>query len=677
MATLLLELFSEEIPSRMQRGAAEQLERLILAGLEKNLLTHDISQTYVSPRHLAIKLSGLPTIQPDTREERKGPKIGAPEQAMNGFLTAAGVKITECEQRDGYYYAIIERKGRPAVEVLKTVIEDALAAFSWPKSMRWGARSMQWVRPLHRIIALLDGTVIPAQFGHLTASNVTEGHRFLAPKPITITHSDHYEGELHNASVMLDAKKRRHRIVEQIDALAKEHGLTRIADSALEEEVTGLVEWPVPLMGEFEAKFLELPPEVLISEMKTHQRYFALTDSSGKLTNRFITVANMVTNDNGKQVMDGNSRVVRARLSDGEFYWQQDQKTRLEDWGQKLADVVFHAKVGMMDAKVARIEALAAAIAKEVGFRDSAAVTRAARLCKADLTSGMVGEFPELQGIMGRYYATAQGETPEVADAIRDHYKPLGAGDSLPESDLAAIIALADKLDSIISLFTAGEKPTGSKDPLALRRAALGVLRIMFNKQWGFDLNALIQSTVDMSSHEVSHAIADVILFLVDRIKVVLRDEGVRHDVIEAAITLPGGTNLTKDYSFNPLTIAQGANALTSWLVTTNGKDALAAIKRVLNILAAEEKKAKARFAYDKAALGALIEPAEKQLLAALEKAENSLAGLETLAAPINQFFTDILINADDAALRAARIALLAGIRAHALGVANFAGIDG
>ncbi|PZP86776.1 MAG: glycine--tRNA ligase subunit beta, partial [Azospirillum brasilense] len=493
MATLLLELFSEEIPSRMQRGACEQLQRLIAAGFEKAGIAHGEVRTFVSPRHLAIQLFGLPLVQPDISEERKGPKVGAPAQAMQGFLNAVGLTAEQCEQRDGYYFARIEKKGRAMAELAKEVAEAALTAFVWPKSMQWGdskARPMRWVRPLHAITCLLDDAIVPVQFGHLTAAATTYGHRFLAPGAIHLRHAEEYEDKLKAAHVVVNAATRRDWIATEITQLAKHHNLEVVNDPALLDEVTGLVEWPVPLLGTFDASFLSLPPEVLISEMKVHQRYFALRDASGTLTNQFIAVANMITADEGKAVIAGNSRVLRARLSDGAFYWEQDKSTRLEAWGEKLADVVFHAKVGMMNEKVQRIEQLAVQLVDmlchaerseasaeilRVAQDDKRFVRRAAHLCKADLTSGMVGEFPELQGIMGRYYANAQGEAPEVAEAIYEHYKPQGANDSVPETALGSIIAVADKLDSIISLFAAGEKPTGSKDPFALRRAALGV----------------------------------------------------------------------------------------------------------------------------------------------------------------------------------------------------------
>lgn len=653
MATLLLELFSEEIPSRMQRAAAEQLQRLITAGFEKNMLKPSDVKTFVSPRHLAIQCFGLPTIQPDVKEEKRGPKIGAPEQALKGFLTASGLTLDQCEQRDGYYYATIERKGRAVADVVKEICESALTNFSWPKSMHWGSRDkrpLAWVRPLHRIACLLDDKVVPVTFAHLTASNVTEGHRFLAPQPITVAHAEKYEALMSDAKVIVDFAARREKIAAEIAAVARAAELGMVEDEDLLNEVTGLVEWPVPLLCEFDKKFLDLPPEVLISEMKNHQRYFALVDANGKLTNQFITVANMVNADGGAQVKAGNARVVRARLADGEFYWEQDRKTSLEEWGKKLSDVVFHAKVGMMNEKVARIETLALAIAEAVKFTDTNAVKRAALLCKADLTSGMVGEFPELQGIMGRYYATAQGESQEIADAIRDHYKPLGASDSVPESPLAAIIAIADKLDSITSLFAAGEKPTGSRDPLALRRAAMGVLYILLEHKWDLDITAYCNS--------------EVIDFFYDRWKQAMRDDGVPVSVIEAI----GNA----DKGFAPTKRKNKAWVLKNWLTTDAGTATLAAIKRAMNILAAEEKKSKTTFA---PTVSGAVEPSEKALVAALSLPMQKPADLERLAAPIQQFFTDLMVTEEGK--RDARLGLLASVREATLHIADFSKIEG
>jgi glycyl-tRNA synthetase beta chain len=501
------------------------------------------------------------------------------------------------------------------------------------------------------------------QFAHLTAGNVTYGHRFLAPEAITITNAESYEQQLLAAKVMVDFAARKEKIREGVAAIAAQHALSVIDDEALLDEVTGLVEWPVPLLGMFEEKFLQLPPEVLISEMKTHQRYFALNDAGGKLTNRFITVANMVNADGGKKVIEGNSRVVRARLSDGEFYWNQDRKVSLEDWGKKLSDVVFHAKVGMMDAKVARIEKLAVAIFTNDDVWDDnpdalKLIRRAAQLCKADLTSGMVGEFPELQGIMGRYYAAAQGEEEDVADAIRDHYKPVGANDSIPYFPIAAILSIADKLDSIISLFAAGEKPTGSKDPLALRRAALGILRILIEHEWDVDLGKFCSS--------------DVLDFFHDRLQNILREEGLRHDLIDVGLN-------TSSKSFIPTLLREKIKTLAEWLATPAGTTALAAIKRTMNILAAEEKKAKTTYAFDAAKCAALSHPVEQALLKIIGAGNiTTPQELEAFTAPIELFFDrekGVLVTEEQ--FRDARLSLLAGVRDAANSIADFSKIEG
>ncbi|MBN8544456.1 MAG: glycine--tRNA ligase subunit beta [Alphaproteobacteria bacterium] len=652
MATLLLELFSEEIPSRMQRGAAEQLQRLIMGGIEKAGLENTGAKTFVSPRHLAIQVSGLPQKQPDVSEEKKGPKVGAPEQAMKGFLGSVGLTAEQCEQRDGYYFAKIERKGRPTEEVVKEICEAALNEFSWPKSMRWGARPMQWVRPLHRIVCLLDSAVVPVTFGHLTASNITHGHRFLAPQEIALKHADDYVEALRKAHVLVDREERRTLVQQQVNDAAAKNKLSVVTDEGLLDEVTGLVEWPTAYVGTFDEKFLPLPKEVLISEMKHHQRYFA-TEANGTLTNQFILVSNMVTTDGGKAVVSGNSRVLRARLSDGEFYWYQDQKTPLTDWAKKLSDVVFHAKVGMMDKEVEKTRALAVAISKEVGYKNTDEVKRAADLCKADLTSGMVGEFPDLQGIMGRYYAKAQKEADAVCEAIYEHYKPQGAGDSLPTTELGAIISVADKLRMIQSLFAAGEKPTGSKDPFALRRAALGILRIVLDKSWN----------LDFASFTPSQEILD---FFHDRLKNVLKDEGIRHDIIEASFN-------ENQAGFMPTAIAANAKALQDF--TAKQQVTLAAIKRAMNILAAEEKKAKTQYQFAAAKSASFAKPAEQELHKALQQNVVSLDALATLAAPINKFFDDVMITEEGH--KDARLSLLAGVREASMKIADFSKIEG
>lgn len=682
MPTLLLELFSEEIPSRMQANAAEQLQRLILAGFEKNMLKPSEVKTFVSPRHLAIQCFGLPEVQPDVKEERRGPKIGAPEQALKGFLSATGLTLDQCSSRDGYYYATIERKGRTSAEVVKEIGESALTAFVWPKSMKWGARSLQWVRPLHKITCLLDSEIVPVQFGHLTASNITHGHRFLSPGEMNITHAEHYEQLLADAKVMVDFAKRREAIAQGIAKVAAEAKLTLREDDGLLNEVTGLVEHPVPLLCEFDAKFLDLPPEVLISEMKNHQRYFALYGADGKLTNRFITVANMENADGGARVKDGNGRVVRARLADGEFYWEQDRKVKLEDWGQKLSDVVFHARVGMMDVKVARIRSLAQTIHASIDTRFNPpsleTTLETAALCKADLTSGMVGEFPELQGIMGCYYATAQQLPKILAEAIRDHYKPQGASDTLPESLLARIISLADKLDSIASLFAVGEKPTGSKDPLALRRAALGIIRLLTDEAnfWpNLPLTPLVEAAISLQPATANTPAlhAEMMSFFEERLRGVLKDQDYASDVVEAVLAV--------HHADFPAVTQLAAAVLTHATDLAEGRAALAAVKRAQNLLAAEEKKDKKTYAFT-LPLPALRDAEELRLCEALgafpaKNLEAQMRALVGLTASIQAFFDTTLINSPEPALREARLQLLAGIRAAACTIADFSKIEG
>jgi glycyl-tRNA synthetase beta chain len=512
------------------------------------------------------------------------------------------------------------------------------------------------------MVCLLDDAVIPVTFGHITAGNVTEGHRFLAPATITLAHADNYVTALEKAQVMVDAERRKASILAAAQKLAASQQLSLRQDLGLLEEVTGLVEWPFCQLGQFDDHFMHLPPEVLVSEMRNHQKYFALQQADGTLASRFIITANMQCADGGKAIAEGNARVVRARLSDGEFYWAQDRKTKLADWGAKLKDVVFHAKVGMMDAKAERIVALAEKIAEAVNVQgaglDVALVKRAAALCKADLTTGMVGEFPELQGIMGRYYALEQGEKPAVADAIRDHYKPQGAGDAELPAELGAIISIADKLDSVTSLFAAGEKPTGSKDPLALRRAALGVLRILRHYGWNIDLAA--------------YANAEVVAFFHDRLKQLLRDDGIPPHVIEACLSAGSG-------QFVPARIAAQTHETYGWLGTAEGKATMAALKRVLNILAAEEKKQKTSFAPQ---AGLTFTDGDAHA-AALHKAVSgmpevkSAKDLNALANPIEAFFTHCMVNIEDAGLRAQRLDMLARIREKSCAIADFSLIEG
>ena len=645
MATLLFECFSEEMPARMQRGARDQLEQLLTKALAAGNITHGAVRTFASPRHLAITIEDLPELQPDVTIEKKGPKVGAPQAAIDGFLKSTGLaSLDACEQRtvgkDTVYFATTTTRGRPMTEWLKDALEQLMRDFTWPKSMRWGAHSIQWVRPLHRITALLDSTIIPVQFGHITASNITEGHRFLAPAPITLAHASDYESALAAAHVMVNADARRNAIHNAATTAAAEAGLTLVEDAGLLDEVTGLVESPFCYVGTFEEAFMHLPREVLTSEMRHHQKYFALQKPTGELSHHFIITANMKATDGGNAIKHGNARVLRARLADGEFYWNQDKNTPLTQWAEKLRDVVFHAKVGMMNEKVERIEQLAGQLTSYVANAPIQDVLRAAKLCKADLTTGMVGEFPELQGIMGRYYATQQGESQPVADAIRDHYKPVGASDDVPTDPITICVALADKLDSIISLFAAGEKPTGSKDPLALRRAALGVIRIIWKDGYNIDLHDL-------------GATDEVIAFFRERLVSLLRDDGISHDIISACLAVSGkGLNIS--------VLTQNCHRLQKWLATDEGKVFLGSIKRALNILASEERKTKTELSPLRLKLS---EPAERALADAVYgwSEYSRLNALEMLSKPINVFFDDLHINEEGK--KEARLGLLAELR--------------
>lgn len=675
MATLLFECFSEEMPARMQKAAREQLQQLLTKALQAGNIAHGALSTFASPRHLAIRIEGLPAIQPDITIEKKGPKLDAPQAAIDGFLKSTGLTLDQCEQRvigkDTVYFASTTVKGRPMEAWLKETLDQVMRDFTWPKSMRWGSHNVQWVRPLHRLVALLDSTVIPVQFGHITAGNITEGHRFLAPAPITLAHADDYVPALEKAHVMVDATRRREAIAHAAHQAAEAQGLVIVEDAGLLDEVTGLVEWPFCHVGTFDATFMALPREVLTSEMRHHQKYFALQkagqEASGELSNHFIITANMQTSDDAAAIKHGNARVLRARLADGEFYWNQDRNVKLSDWAAKLRDVVFHAKVGMMDGKVGRIVALAQAIAPHVPDADTALVQRAAELAKADLTTGMVGEFPELQGIMGRYYALQQNEAPAVADAIRDHYKPVGAADDVPTHPVAICVALADKLDSITSLFAAGEKPTGSKDPLALRRAALGVLRIIIANGIRITLDTLTQDT-------------DVLSFFRDRLSVILRDEGIRHDIVTSVLSGPLDATL----------IRARALAVQSLVASDAGAPILAAYKRATNILSAEEKKDATTYRFDALTPGLLKEEAEQSLHAALlnarkaigpslqaERFSEALAEIAKLGAPLDQFFAKIMVNAEDRAIRVNRLSLLALIRETMHSIADFSVVEG
>ncbi|MCW8970999.1 MAG: glycine--tRNA ligase subunit beta, partial [Rhodospirillales bacterium] len=476
MAELLIELFSEEIPARMQGRATDDLKRLVCEGLKGAGLEFTKAESYVTPRRLVLVIDGLPEASPDISEERRGPRADAPEKALQGFLGSTGLTLDQCEKRDTgkgeFWFAVIEKKGAKTAEILPGLLEKAFADLPWPKSMRWGSNDLRWVRPLHSILCLFGGAVVPLTFGPITSGDATRGHRFMAPGSFAVKDFADYRDRLRKAFVIIDPAERRTIIAEGAAKLAKAEGLTVREDEGLLNEVAGLVEWPVPLMGRIDDAFMAVPSEVLVTSMRAHQKYFSCLDANGKLASRFIVIANREGEGGNDAIVAGNERVLRARLSDARFFWDQDHKQPLEALAPRLADMVFHAKLGTTSDKVTRIGALAQALCAFIPGADKAKAARAAELCKADLVSGMVGEFPEVQGIMGRYYALDGGEDANVANAIAEHYAPQGPNDDCPTAPVSVALALADKIDTLVGFWTIDEKPTGSKDPFALRRAA-------------------------------------------------------------------------------------------------------------------------------------------------------------------------------------------------------------
>lgn len=694
MVDLLFECFSEEIPARMQAAAAEQLESKLVAALKDANLAHGEVRSFVSPRHLAVMVKDLPAQQPDQTTERKGPKTNAPQPAIDGFLKSTGLTLDQLQiqtiGKDECYMAVVHSKGKALADAIKPMLEDILRGFHWPKSQRWGAYDIAWVRPLQAMVCLLDGAVVPVQFGHLTASNITYGHRFLAPQPISLADPSLYVRKLEDASVLVNHEQREGFIESKLQEVAAKHGLTVVKDDALLSEVTGLVEWPVVVCGEFDTSYLKLPPEVLISEMRHHQKYFALQSADGTLSNRFLVVTNMVTDDDAASVIKGNQRVLRARLEDGQFFWNQDRNKPLSSWLEDTRGMIFHAKLGSVYDKAQRIESLAATIASMIGA-DVEKTKRAAQLCKADLVTGMVGEFPDLQGVMGRYYALEQKEDTTVADAIRDHYKPAGANDSVPTAPISVAVAMADKLDSLVGLFAVGEKPTGSKDPFALRRAALGILRMILENGLRVNLPELVEHvynilsikgmlTADIESRVAKHhAVEEVQMFFADRLKVMLRDAAIRHDVVAAVMSSADS---------DVLRVANKARAIEAFANSDDGANLLAAYRRACNILEAEEKKDKtsfntapqpAHFQQDEErTLFDALQRVEAPVSAALaaEHYESAMRELASLRKPLDAYFDKVMVNAPESAVRINRLNTLNQIRACMNQVADFGLIE-
>jgi glycyl-tRNA synthetase beta chain len=689
MAELLLELFSEEIPARMQAQAAADLAQGLERGLAEAGLDHGGITTGATPRRLTVIVEGLASRQPDVEIERRGPRVGAPEAALEGFKNALGVADYRLEEQDDkkgkFYVARFQRAGKPTIELLGPMIEGLLGRFPWPKSMRWGPHEVRWVRPLHRILCLLDGTVVPLAFGPVAAGSLTEGHRFHARGPLEVKGVADYRAQLAAAKVVLDPAERRARIQAGAERLAAEAGLRLRHDPGLLDEVAGLVEWPVPLLGRIDASFMELPREVLVTSMRQHQKYLALEDEAGQLSDRFVVVANLEAADGGQAIVAGNERVLRARLWDARFFWDQDRRRRLIERVPALDGVVFHAALGSLGAKVRRIEALAAWLAVRIEGADPQLTARAARLCKADLSTGMVGEFPELQGVMGRYYAVHDGEPPEVAAALGEHYAPQGPSDACPKAPVSVAVALADKLDTLAGFFAIGEKPTGSKDPFALRRAALGVIRLILENKLRLPLVTTFEVTLVGYREQLPGldrpAIAQELLaFFADRLKVHLRSAGVRHDLISAVFALEGEDDLVR--------LLAKVEALQAFLATEDGANLLIAHRRAGNIVRIEEKRDRRRYvgAPDPALLGA--EEASR-LLAGLESARaeigralqaeafgQAMQALAGLRRPIDAFFDRVTVNADDPDQRENRLRLLGQIRAALDAIADFSMIE-
>jgi glycyl-tRNA synthetase beta chain len=731
MSELLLELFSEEIPARLQGKAAEDLKALVTNGLVDAGLVYEGAQVHATPRRLVLSVEGLNAKAADTREERKGPKVDAPQAAIDGFLRSTGLSLEQLTKQDdkkgAFYVAVIKKDGRAAVDVIAALVPDVIRKFPWGKPMRWGSGSLKWVRPLQSILCTFDGEVVPFEVDGIVSGNTTKGHRFLAPDVIRASRFEDYSLALHKAKVIVDASARAEHIRADAKALAFAQGLDMIEDEGLLREVAGLVEWPVVLMGSFDEAYLSVPPEVIITTIKNNQKCFCLKTSDGKLANKYLLVANIIPRDGGAEIIRGNNKVIAARLSDAKFFWDQDRKVKLEDQLVKLDAITFHAKLGSQGERVKRIEALAGEIARTIGA-DVEKAKLAARLAKADLVSGMVGEFPELEGLMGRYYALDQGHDAEVADAIRDHYKPKGPSDSIPVSKVGQAVALAEKLDTLVGFWAIDEKPTGSKDPFALRRAALGVIRIVLDGKLRISLLNGMKITfaklaaiariklLDAQSEivqklneaglvegieeaflvgaanqirkaraelgETSWPIAnDLLSFFADRLKVYLKDQGARHDLMDAVFALGGQDDL--------LMIVRRVEALSKFLETDDGKNLLAGVKRATNIVKAEEKK-DGKAISGRVDQTVLVKGEEKELHRAVEAAsalahkalaaedfEGAMRAIAKLRAPVDSFLDNVTVNDPDPSYRANRLRLLNRIREAVAEVADFSRIEG
>ena len=721
MAELLVEFLSEEIPARMQSGAAEGLRRLAERKLKDAELAFESIATHVTPRRLTLVVDGLPAVQPDSHKERKGPPLAAPDKAKLGFLGSLGLRDPEalladiCRKPVGREHAIeaasaaglvsvwkdaspkgahfaaaTQLRGRHSAELLPQIIAELVAGLAWPKSMRWAELTQRWVRPLHSVLAIFDGQALPGGIDlggqSLALSAEANGHRSMAPGAFSVANADDYKAKLRERFVILDAEERRQTIAEQASALASEHGLRVRDDPGLLAEVAGLVEWPVALMGRIDADFLDLPAEVLTTSMRTHQRYFAVETQDGVLAPHFIVVANTEADDGGAAIVAGNERVLRARLADAKFFWNVDRKQSLAARAPALKDIVFHAKLGTLDEKVDRLQALAVQIADHVPGANKDRVRYAARLAKADLTTEMVGEFPELQGIIGRYYALLDGEHEDVADAIADHYSPAGPNDRCPTKPVSVAVALADRIDTLFGMFAIGAQPTGSKDPFALRRAALGIIRLIIENRIRLKLWTVFVSADQIYAGGDTEKLhppvpLELLEFIADRLKVTLRERGVRHDLIDAIFSLESEDDLVR--------LLARVDVLKDFLATDDGANLLIAYRRAANIVRIEEKKDKSRYIGDdydpdgaedeEAALWEVLSQVETDVgaLVAAEEFARAMALLALLWRPVDAFFDAVKVNVDDARVRANRLRLLARITHVMNGLADFSKVQG
>ncbi|MEW2917188.1 glycine--tRNA ligase subunit beta [Ruegeria sp. ANG10] len=733
MPDLLIELFSEEIPARMQTRAGEDLKKRITDGLVEAGLTYAGAAALTTPRRLTLAIEGLLAESPTIREERKGPKVGAPDKAIEGFLRGAGLTRDQLEEREtpkgAVYFATIEKAGRPASEIVAEVLEATIRNFPWPKSMRWGGGSLRWVRPLHSILCILSdetgAQVVPLEVEGIASGDTTAGHRFMAPDRFSVTSFDDYAAKLKRAFVVLNPADRAEHIWNDAQNMAFAAGLEVVDDKGLLAEVAGLVEWPVVLMGKIDEEFLELPPEVLQTSMKEHQKFFSVRNPKTGRIERFITVANRETADNGVTILAGNQKVLSARLADAKFFWENDlrvAKSDIAQWTRALENVTFHNQLGTQAERIERIAALARELASVTGA-DADQAEKAARLAKADLSSEMVYEFPELQGLMGRYYVEAAGEEAAVAAVAQEHYSPLGPSDDVPTAPLSVTVALADKLDTLTGFWAIDEKPTGSKDPFALRRAALGVTRLVLENNLRLSLTDLLETALmvllkvpewqaallgakaeqaqasdeekDAAAkrvHDLAHQVeaanavfssvpADLLSFFHDRLKVFLRDEGIRHDIIDACIATGGNDDLNL--------LVKRARALNAVIATEDGENLVQGFKRANNILTQAEEKDGVEYSYGADVKFAETE-SEKALFAALDRAQaeiepalkaedfpKAMATMAALRGPVDAFFDEVQVNTDSDILRRNRLNLLSQIRQVCSSVADLSKIEG